>query len=201
MLLFVNSDVVAKGGRLARTRSSSRRNDPRSVPPRARLLHPDGTVQHAGIVLGMHGLTGHLMAGRRGEHAGYMGWTGVVKECGALSGACMMTRRAVYEEIGGFDETFAFEFGDVDFCLRLRRAGYSVLFTPHAELVHHASHTKGTSGFYRDAQSFLRKWNDDIRRGDPFYNANLSRLDSNCVLRPMDEDRQWEKLLSGLASS
>jgi len=67
--------------------------------------------------------------------------------------------------------------------------------------VHHESHTKGTSGSYHDSRTFLSKWIGDIRRGDPFYNENLSRLESNCAIRPVEEDRRWEKLLSGLASS
>jgi GT2 family glycosyltransferase len=130
-----------------------------------------------------------------------MGWASVVKEYSAVSAACMMCRRDLFEELGGFDETFAVAFNDVDFCLRLRRVGYRVIYTPHAELVHHESHTRGMSGFYHDYQAFLRIWTDEIRRGDPFYNDNLSRLDLRCVLRPVDEDRRWERLLSGLVSS
>jgi GT2 family glycosyltransferase len=200
MLLFLNDDVVANGGFWMRALiEQAQRPDVGAVG--CRLLYPDGTVQHSGVILGMHGLAGNLMSGMPGAYAGYMGWSGVVKEFSAVSAACMMSRRQVFEELDGFDEDFAFEFGDIDYCLRLRHAGYRVVFTPHAELVHHESHTKGTSGSYHDGRTFLRKWISDIRRGDPFYNENLSRLESNCAIRPVEEDRRWEKLLSGLASS
>jgi len=200
MLLFLNDDVVAKGGGWMRALiEQAQRPDVGAVG--CRLLHPDGTVQHSGMVLGMQGPAGFLLSGMPGEYAGYMGWSGVVKEYSALSAACMMCRRQVFEELGGFDEALAVELGDIDFCLRLRRAGYRIIYTPHAELVHHESHTKGTSGSYHDTRVFLRQWIDEIRRGDPFYNENLSRLESTCAIRPVEEDRQWEKLLSGLASS
>jgi len=200
MLLFLNDDVVASGGGWVKALiEQAQRPDVGAVG--CRLLYPNGTVQHSGVVLGMHGLAGNLMSGMPGEYAGYMGWSGVVKEFSAVSAACMMSRREVFEELDGFDEAFAVEFADVDYCLRLRHAGYRVVYTPHAELVHHESHTKGTSGSYHDSRTFLGKWIGDIRRGDPFYNENLSRLESNCAIRPVEEDRRWEKLLSGLASS
>ena len=200
MLLFFNDDVVANGRCWMKALiEQAQRSDVGAVG--CRLLYPNGTVQHSGVVLGMHGLAGNLMSGMPGAYAGYMGWSGVVKEFSAVSGACMMSRRQVFEELDGFDEAFAVAFGDVDYCLRLRHSGYRVVYTPHAELVHHESHTKGTSGSYHDSRTFLRKWISDIRRGDPFYNENLSRLESNCAIRPVEEDRRWEKLLSGLASS
>ncbi len=200
MLLFLNDDVVASGGSWVKALiEQAQRPDVGAVG--CRLLYPNGTVQHSGVVLGMHGLAGNLMSGMPGGSAGYMGWSGVVKECSAVSAACMMSRRKVFEELDGFDEAFVVEFADVDYCLRLRHTGYRVVYTPHAELVHHESHTKGTSGFYHDSRTFLRKWIGDVRRGDPFYNENLSRLESNCAIRPVEEDRLWEKLLSGLASS
>jgi len=200
MLLFLNDDVVAKGGGWVKALiEQAQRPDVGAVG--CRLLYPDGTVQHSGVVLGLHGLAGNLMSGMPGEYAGYMGWSGVVKEFSAVSAACMMSRREVFEELHGFDEAFALEFGDIDYCLRVRQDGYRVVYTPHAELVHHESHTKGTSGSCHDRRTFLRRWVGEIRRGDPFYNENLSRLESNCAIRPVEEDRRWEKLLSGLASS
>ncbi len=156
MLLFLDDDVVAKGGGWMKALiEQAQRPDVGAVG--CRLLYPDGTVQHSGVVLGMHGLAGNLMSGMPGEYAGYMGWSGVVKECSAVSGACMMSRREVFEELDGFDEAFALEFGDIDYCLRLRHAGYRVVYTPHAELVHHESHTKGTSVSYHDRRTFLRQ--------------------------------------------
>ena len=199
-LLFLESDVVAQGGNwIDALAEQAQRPDVGAVG--CRLLHPGGTLEHAGVVLGMQGLTGNVMSGLPRAYAGYMGWAGVVRECSAVSAACMMYRREVFEELGGFDEAYTLELGDVDFCLRLQRAGYRVVFTPHAELVHHRSHSMGTPGSSHDRQAFLGAWSETVRKGDPFYNENLSRLDPYCAIRPVDEDRQWEKLLSGLANS
>ncbi len=183
MLLFLNNDIVAHG-RDWMTGLIEQAQRPEVGAVGCRLLYPDGAVQHAGVVLGMHVLAGHVMCGLPGDEPGYLGWAKVVRDTSAVSTACMMTRRAVFEELGGFDEEYAVAFNDVDFCLRLRRAGYSVVYTPFTELVHHESRTRGTSGFYRDYQAFLRTWTDEVRRGDPFYSVNLSRLDLRCKFAP-----------------
>jgi GT2 family glycosyltransferase len=104
----------------------------------------------------------------------------------------------VFEELHGFDETFAVGFNDVDFCIRLRRAGYRVLYTPHAELTHFESVSRGLSGYYRDYQKFLTRWSDLLREEDPCYNPNLSRLAPWCPLRPPGEDEEWLSLVGGL---
>ena len=200
VLLFMNNDVVARGdGWMRAMLEHAQRPEIGAVG--CRLLYPDGTVQHAGVVLGMHVLAGHVMCGLPGDLPGYTGWAKLVKDYAAVSAACMMCRRSVFEELGGFDESYAVAFNDVDFCLRLGRAGYRVVYTPYAELVHHESRTRGMSGFYGDYQAFLGAWTDVVRAGDPFYNVNLSRLDLRCILRPLDEDGRWETLLSRLTSS
>ncbi len=129
MLLFLNDRVTAKGGGwIGALIEQAQRHEVGAVG--SRLLYPDSTLAHCGLVLGMDGLAGHLLSGLPGAWAGYMGWAGVVKECSAVSGACIMSRREVFAELGGFNETFAVEFGDVDFCLRLRRAGYRGIHPP-----------------------------------------------------------------------
>ncbi len=199
LLLFLDDRVTAKGGGwIGALIEQAQRPEVGVVG--SRLLYPDGSLEHCGLVLGMDGLAGHLLSRLPGAYAGYMGWAGVVKECSGVSGACMMSRRELFEELGGFDETFAVEFGDVDFCLRLRRAGYRVIFTPHAELVIHESQAERTQALTCDNQAFLHAWGDEIRSGDPFYNENLSRLRTDCSLRPVDEDRRLESMLARLAS-
>jgi GT2 family glycosyltransferase len=141
------------------------------------------------------------MSGLPGDQNGYMGFARVVRDYTAVSAACMMCRRNVFEEADGFDESYRVAFNDIDFCLRLRQVGYRIVYTPHAELEHIESTTRGMSGFYHDYQEFLLRWESEIKRGDPLYNKNLSRLDLRCVVRPVDEDRRWEKLLSGLMNS
>lgn len=197
MLLFLNNDIEARSeGWLHALVELGQRNDVGAVG--ARLLYPDGSVQHAGVVLGMGGIAGHVFAGLPAGHLGYAGWDRVVREYSAVTAACMLVRRDVFTELDGFDERFAVGFNDVDFCLRLGRAGYRVLYTPHAELTHFESVSRGLSGFYRDYQHFLGRWADALRAGDPYYNPNLSRIDPWCPLRPPGEDDRWLSMVDGL---
>jgi hypothetical protein len=131
---------------------------------------------------------------------GYFSWDRVVRSFSAVTAACMLVRRSVFEEVGGFNEDFAVAFNDVDFCIRLGRAGYRLLNTPHAELTHYESVSRGLSGYHHDYQEFLRQWSDVLRAGDPFYNPNLSRLEPWCPLRPPGEDEEWLALVNGLVS-
>ncbi|HZU80032.1 MAG TPA: glycosyltransferase family 2 protein, partial [Acidimicrobiales bacterium] len=164
----------------------------------ARLLFPDGVVQHAGVVLGQHGIAGHVFMGLPRGGVGYFGWDRLVRPYSAVTGACMMTRRSVFEELGGFDEQLEVAFNDIDFCLRLGDRGYGVLYTPHAELVHHESVSRGISGFFHDYRYFLRKWPRARLHDDPFYNPNLGLFAQWCPLREPDEDAQWEQLMDRL---
>jgi len=125
----------------------------------------------------------------------------VVRGYSAVTAACMLVRRSVFEEVGGFDESFAVAFNDVDFCIRVSQAGYRNVYTPHAELTHYESVSRGLSGYYRDYQHFLRRWGELLRAGDPSYNANLGRLDTWCPLRPPGEDEEWLALVDGLVAN
>ncbi len=115
-----------------------------------------------------------------------------------MTAACMLVRREVFEELDGFDEAFAVGFNDVDFCIRMRQAGYRILYTPHADLIHYESVSRGLSGYQRDYQQFLARWFGVVRTDDPFYNRNLGRLEPFCPLRPPDEDEVWLSLVTGL---
>ncbi len=198
MLLFLNNDITAKSdGWLHALVEMGQREEIGAVG--ARLLYPDGKLQHAGTILGLGGVAGHLFAGMPADHMGYFGWDRVAREYSAVTAACMLVRREVFEELGGFDETFAVGFNDVDFCIRLGRAGYRVLYTPHAELIHYESVSRGLSGFQHDYEEFLARWTDVLRAGDPYYNPNLGRLEPWCPLRDPDEDDVWLKMVGGLA--
>ena len=197
MLLFLNNDITASSeGWLHALVEHAQRPDVGAVG--ARLLYPDGKLQHAGVVLGLGGVAGHLFAGLPAGDMGYFGLDLVVREYTAVTAACMLVRRQVFEEVGGFEETFAVGFNDVDFCIRLRQAGYRVLYTPHAELIHYESVSRGLSGFQHDYEEFLARWTELLRAGDPYYNPNLGRLEPWCPLRPPDEDEIWLKLVGGL---
>ncbi len=110
----------------------------------ARLLYPDGTVQHAGVVVGMGGVAGHVQVGAPGDDPGYFGWLMMTREVSAVTAACLAVSRRHFELAGGLDEkNLPVAFNDVDFCLRLREAGLRNIWTPHAELVHHRIQNSG----------------------------------------------------------
>ncbi|HWR98372.1 MAG TPA: glycosyltransferase [Candidatus Methanoperedens sp.] len=140
----------------------------------AKLLYPDGTIQHAGVVLGMEGHASHVFWGEgayRGSPYGSFNW---YRNYSAVTGACMMLRREVFDEIGGFDEEYALAFSDVEICVRAARRGYRVLYTPFARLTHHEGKTRGRhipAGDMRLGHDHLAAL---IEAGDPFFNPNLS---------------------------
>ena len=150
----------------------------------ARLWYPDGRMQHGGVILGVGGVATHAHSGIRKEH-GYFARAHLTQNFSAVTGACMLLRKEVYLELGGLDEVnLAVAFNDVDFCLRLRQAGLSTVWTPHAELVHHESASRGLEDTRSKQRRFLAevdfmqtKWGH-ILTADPFYNPNLS-IESN----------------------
>ncbi len=200
LLLFMNNDIEARrpGWMRALVEHAQR---PEIGVVGSRLLYPNGLVQHVGVEIGLGGLAGHIMVGLPAEAPGYLGYARLTRNYEAVTAACLMTRREVFEEVGRFDESLAVAFNDVDFCLRVVDAGYRIVYTPLAELVHHESYTRGITGFYQDYTLFMDRWTDRLRRGDPFLNPNLSRLDSVCTVRPPDEDEKWDAILSRLTSS
>jgi GT2 family glycosyltransferase len=145
----------------------------------ARLSYPNGTIQHGGVILGAAGIAGHAHAGLRHEH-GYFARAHLAQNLSAVTAACAVVRREVYLQLGGFDENLAVTFNDIDFCLRLREAGYRIVWTPHAEPIHHESASRGFDDstprqirFLAEVDYMNSKWTDILQR-DPFYNPNLS---------------------------
>ena len=145
-----------------------------------KLLYPNNTIQHAGVIIGLHGTADHPFKGCGRYEEGYMGRACLQQDLSAVTGACMMTWRWLFEEIGGFDEVnLPVAFNDVDYCLRLRSKGYRVVFTPYVELYHYESLTRGKekSKMYKEERKkedlFIReKWRNFLQK-DPFYNPNL----------------------------
>jgi GT2 family glycosyltransferase len=138
------------------------------------LLYPNGTVQHAGVVLGLRGTADHIMRGFPGTADGYAGSLSCTREVSAVTGACLLMRRDVFVEYGGFDEHFATHYQDVDLCLRLGGAGLRALYTPRAVLRHHESATRGDYYDRLDRALLLDAWGETIARGDPYYSPQLS---------------------------
>jgi GT2 family glycosyltransferase len=138
------------------------------------LLYPNGRVQHAGVVLGLRGTADHIMRGFPATADGYAGSLSCTREVSAVTAACMLMRRPLFADLGGFDEHFSTHYQDVDLCLRVRRSGRRILYTPRAVLRHHEGATRGQHYDHLDRALLLDAWGDTIARGDPYYNASLS---------------------------
>ncbi len=197
MLLFMNNDIEAtSAGWLHALVELAQRQEIGAVG--ARLLYPDGKLQHAGVVLGVGGIAAHIFNGMPAGRHGYFGMDQVVRSYSAVTAACMLVRRSVFEEMGGFDEVFPVAFNDIDFCIRLGQAGYRVLYTPHAELTHYESVSRGLSGYSADFGEFLHRWWGLLQDEDPYYNPNLTRVFPWCSFREPGEDQEWFEKIGAL---
>lgn len=139
-----------------------------------KLLYPDGRIQHAGVIVGMGGLAGHLLAGYRENVGTEFGSDDWYRDLYAVTGACLMIPRSLFEEIGGFDEGYQIIFSDIDLCLRVYDAGYRVLYTPNARLRHHEFGTRDGSINFEDFFKASRDHLPRFLRHDRHYNINLS---------------------------
>jgi len=141
----------------------------------AHLTYPDDRIQHCGMVVGVNETSAHVYHGYPGETVGYNGYPAIIRNYSAVTGACMATRRTIYEQVGGFDTAFATDFNDTDFCLRLRRLGYRVVYTPFARLYHFESQTAVRSQQApAERDLFVSRWQDVITN-DPYHNPNLRK--------------------------
>jgi GT2 family glycosyltransferase len=140
-----------------------------------RLLYPDDTVQHAGIVVGVGGIAEHAFRGLPAEAPGVCRQLQATRNYSAVTGACLLTRRDVFEKVGGFDEEcLPLSFSDVDLCLKLRRAGYVIVYTPFAKLYHNESGVSHQRLESLETNVMRDRWSEVLER-DPYYNPNLSR--------------------------
>lgn len=149
--------------------------DPEIGAVGARLLRADDTVQHVGAVIGLHGGVGHVYHNAQHDFVGYNGFTHIIRNFSAVTGACLAVRKTVVINAGGFDEQFAIDYNDIDLCLKLRRAGYRIVYTPYAELYHFERLSitqKQQSPAERDC--FRARWKN-LLEDDPYYNINLTR--------------------------
>lgn len=145
------------------------------------LYYPDNTVQHAGVILGIGGIAGHSHKYFKRGSFGYMSRMAIAQDLSAVTAACMMVKSAVLREVGGLDESLAVAFNDVDLCLKIRKAGYLIVFTPFAEAYHYESKSRGAENtpekvarFNREIDRFREKWGKELDAGDPYYNPHLS---------------------------
>ena len=149
----------------------------------AKLYYPNKTIQHAGVVLGLgaHRTAGHSHYMQHRENLGYMGRLCYTQDVSAVTAACLLVKRAVYDEVGGLGEDFAVSLNDIDFCLKAREKGYLNVFTPFAELFHYESASRGldmtgenAERYNKESEYFRNKWEEVLSKGDPYYNPNFS---------------------------
>ena len=149
----------------------------------AKLLFPDNTIQHAGIVLGLgaHRTAGHGHYREENAHIGYMGRLCYAQNVSAVTGAALMVCKELFEKVGGFDEELAVALNDVDFCLKLRASGLLNVFTPFAEAYHYESVSRGLDNngknserYEEECEYFRTKWKEMLDKGDPYYNPNFT---------------------------
>ena len=192
-LLLLNNDTeVRSGGWIEELLGLCQQKDIGVVG--AKLYYPDGTIQHAGVVIGLCGVASHLFIGASGDADGYAGRLKSVQDVSAVTAACMMTKRTVYEAVGGLTEELAVAYNDIDYCMKVRRAGYLVAFTPYAELTHYESKSRGLEDskekkdrLSREAGIFCRRWEKELEQGDPYYSPDLSLTKTDCSLRKPGE--------------
>ena len=149
----------------------------------AKLYYRDKTIQHAGVVIGLgaHRTAGHTHYKQHRQNLGYMGRLCYAQNVTAVTGACLLVKKRLFEEVGGLDENFAVSLNDVDFCLKLREKGLLNVFTPFAELFHYESISRGLDDggekaerYNRESEKFRKKWKEALAAGDPYYNPNFS---------------------------
>ncbi len=190
-LLFLNNDTeVITPTWIEELLGYCQREDVGAVG--ARLYYPDEHLQHCGIVVGIGGVAGHICHRERRESGGYFGRIVKTQDVSAVTGACMMTKKTLFERVGGFEEALAVAYNDVDYCLKLRKEGYCIVYDAWALLYHYESVSRGSDEAsvnakkherqLQEARLFQSRWQEILREGDPYFNPNLDYDASDFVL-------------------
>lgn len=199
-ILFLNNDTeVISGEWLSAMLEHARRDTTGAVG--AKLLYPDGRIQHAGIILGItgtpgqKGVAGHVHKYIPDKNPGYFLRPHVIGNTSGVTAACMLMKKDVFEKIGGFDENLAIAFNDVDLCMRIRENGYLIVYTPYARLFHHESLSRGHEDtpakqqrFRQETEYVRKRWGSVIDSGDPYYNPNLTLEREDFSIQGVGED-------------
>ena len=190
-LLFLNNDVtVITEDWMGEMLGVCQRREVGAVG--VKLIYPDNTIQHAGCVIGIGGIAGHMFVDMPADRTGYLHKASILQDMSAVTAACMMMKRSAFDKVGGFTEELAVAFNDVDLCLKTTKAGYLVVYDPYARLYHMESKTRGAENnevkvrrFQREIEYMRCNWIDILKNGDPNYNKNLSLTKWNYSLRPL----------------
>ena len=156
----------------------------------AMLYFEDNTVQHAGAIVGLGGVAGHAHKYFPSTSYGFMARMVIVQNLSACTAACLLVDKKVYNAVGGLDEEFAVAFNDMDFCMKIRREGQLIVFTPFAQLYHYESKSRGLEDspekrarYNKEVERFQSKWASELKAGDPYYNPNLTLDSEDFALR------------------
>ena len=179
---FISEDVIGE------MLGFCRREDVGAVG--ARLYYEDNTIQHAGVIVGWGGIAGHAFVNQKRGETGYQHRIICQQDMSAVTAACLMVKKSVYDEVGGLTEELAVAFNDIDFCMKIREAGYLIVYDPYAELYHYESKSRGAEDtkekvrrFQGELEYMRSRHTDILRGGDPYYNKNLSLSHWNYSLR------------------
>ena len=187
-LVFLNNDVEVRDGWLTELLGVCCRSEVGAAG--GKLYYPDGRIQSAGIVVGIGGVAGSLFTGMSGSFSGYLHKASLLQDLSAVTAAMMIVKKEVYDSVGGFTEELAVAFNDVDLCLKMREAGYLIVYDPYAEATHHESVSRGDEYTAQKAQRWRReaaymqqRWAQYYEKGDPYYNPNFSLARWDYTLR------------------
>lgn len=197
-LLFLNNDVeVIEPEVIREMLGYAMREDVGAVG--ARLLYEDDTIQHAGVVIGFGGIAGHTFIGLHEAENSYFHRAMCAQDYSAVTAACMMSKRSLFDRVGGFREELAVAFNDIDYCLKIRSLGKKVVYNPYALLYHYESKSRGLEDtpekverFNREVARFIGYWPEIVIQGDPCYNPNLTLRKSNFALRDLLKEKIGE---------
>ncbi|ETA80691.1 glycosyltransferase [Youngiibacter fragilis] len=147
----------------------------------AKLYYGDGSIQHAGVIIGLGGIAGHAFVSLKKGDSGYLNRENSAQDYSAVTAACLMTKKSVFESVGGFTEEMEVAFNDIDYCMKVRSSGKLVVYTPYAELFHYESKSRGLDDtpekakrFNSEVERFAKRWPEILKKGDPYYNPNLT---------------------------
>ena len=188
-LLLLNNDIeVINGTWMEEMLGYCQREDVGIVG--ARLYYPDDTIQHAGVVIGFGGVAGHTFIGQGRYEFGYFARAMCTQDYSAVTAACLMTKKALFDQVGGLTEELKVAFNDIDYCMKIRSLDKLVVYNPYAELYHYESKSRGLEDtrekierFNSEIEKFQKKWDRILVEGDPFYNPNLALDRSDFALR------------------
>jgi GT2 family glycosyltransferase len=181
-LLFLNNDteVIEPEWLTAMVEQAER---PQVGAVGAKLLYPNKQIQHAGVVLGVGGVAGHAFKHFPHASRSYFDFADVIRNCSAVTAACMLVPRKVFDEVKGFNEKLKVAFNDLDLCLRIGQRDYRIIYTPLALLYHHESASRQKLHPLEDEVLTQKLWKDVIEKGDPYYNPNLTLMREDWGLR------------------